>query len=221
MDYYNGESVVSQAGDCSVSLCLSDVSRETAYRIRHDAYHSVGALQDATPLLFSDKFDVGRPRIHLVRWHTMPVGSIRACVSRDTSDRRELTAWDAFSDEISTFCGQFPVVESNRFVISPKIDVPSAVLHALLFRMIAINAVIENAAFIITAVRESHVPFYERAMKLQSISSAKKYPGLSIDMVLMGGNFHAHKQAVESRMPQFFPSSEEIAEYADCLTKLQ
>ena len=129
------------------------------------------------------------------------MASLRVLVSPNGHHgRKELTAYSVFSDVIEQcFSTHQTIVESNRFVFDPDLNesISTGFAHQLLlFKGLCMISLLFNADANIGATRRHHIPFYKRVLLMPSLSDERQYPGLNVNMSLLGGSFKDNYQKV-------------------------
>lgn len=188
--------------------------RDQVYALRYRAYRRVEAIAENLDERFSDAYD-RKPNAmpYLLLAGDIPAGSIRACVYRPGEDFG-LPAFETYREEIASQIGlDKRIVESSRFVFADEAFDVTLDLQYHLYRMIAANALVHNADWVITAMRRRHVPIYRRLFGAQRLSEPKPYYGLRDEMVLCGGPFSSFADAC-NRDARFMIGRDEARAYA-------
>ena len=142
------------------------------------------------------------------------IGSIRACVYSPSLNFDFIPAFETYKEDIRQAIGLDKViVESNRFVISSE-KAESKNLFKIPFRFIVLNINKYDGDYIVTAVRERHVPLYRRFLTLEPISKPKRYPGLDVDMVLLAGDCKKGMRDLVQREEIYAIPQNEIESYS-------
>ena len=127
-----------------------------------------------------------------------PAAAIRACVLDPSKNVNDIPAMEIFAKEIKSFTKQNDVcVESNKFVIHPMYQAKTIRLKFKLFSFIYNLALEKKASFILSAVREEHIRFYQ-SMNFHPVSSAKKYPGLNFKTTLLVNNLNSSQETLNN-----------------------
>jgi len=189
---------------------------DQACRLRYLAYRSVDAIGPNKGECFKDAYDdLDCTTTYLALQNGKAVGSIRACVRTSEHAGSSTPAEFVYPDELLSKVGRTAtLVESNRFVMDPDFKGKALPIHVALFRAITANCIRYSARFIVTAVRENHVRFYQRMVQLSPMSAPKVYPPLNDRFVLLGGDFETYYDAFAKRTPEFRLSTAEVAELA-------
>lgn len=129
-----------------------------------------------------------------------PLGSTRTSV-RSAPRAWPVPAMDAFASEIERAVGpQATVVEASLTVVEPRTVDPSGALFRL-FKAQMLACALENADWLICAVRESRMGFFRRMFNMEILSGAETLPGLAFPRVLMGLRFREHAGLLFKRIP--------------------
>jgi hypothetical protein len=190
------------------------VLRDQIYALRYQAYRRVDAIAANPAERFSDAYD-HKPNAmpYLLLAGDRPVGSIRACVYRPGEDFG-LPSFETYPQEIASQIGlDKRIVESSRFVFADEAFDVTLDMQYHLYRMIAANALVHEADWVITAMRRRHVPIYRRLFGAQRLSDPKPYYGLRDEMVLCGGPFSSFADAC-NRDARFMIGLDEARAYA-------
>ena len=127
-----------------------------------------------------------------------PAAAIRACVLDPKQKDNAIPAMEIFSKEIESLTNENDVlVETNKFVIHSKYQAKTIRLKFKLFNFVYDLAIKKKVSFILSAVREEHVRFYQ-SMNFHPVSSAKKYPGLNFKTLLLVNNLHSSQETLNN-----------------------
>ncbi|MBL7810259.1 MAG: hypothetical protein JNN28_20725 [Saprospiraceae bacterium] len=197
-----------------LQVCQSTLDMQKVARLRYQCYRSVDAIGENEHQEFQDRYDAQtNTKSCMVYEDDQLVGSIRACVYAAELGHLNIPAFEVYKDDIQRVIGLDKViVESNRFVITQE-KADSKSLFKIPFRFIVLNINKFDADYVITAVREKHVPLYQRFLTMEPISQPKKYPGIDVDMVLMAGNCKKGMSALTAREPMYAIPSYEVESY--------
>ena len=173
----------------SLDPCETEMELSDAYKLRYVAYRNVNAIDENEDEVFKDKYDLfENSKICTIYEDGGLVASIRACVYSVEHNFMHLPAFEVYKEDIEKAIGLDKlIIESNRFVIDPK-KVDSKDLFKIPFRFIMLNALKFKADYVLSAVRAKHVPLYRRFLGMEPISTAKKYPGINVEMIMMAGH---------------------------------
>ena len=189
--------------------------REAVYRVRYIAYTHEGVELDGEGEAgsFSDRFDdEANCFSFLLTQNDRPIGSIRA--NHRLRPDQQVASSIAYQHDLAVALGNESFVESNRFVVHPDSDHRSKKPLLQLMRGVALHLKLTQARYVVTAVRESHVRFYERMLKMHPISGPRRYPGLSLDLVLLMGDMRRDSRRVFEELPELNPSECDVERYA-------
>ncbi len=203
-----------QINEFLLKPCETNEELSIAAQLRYQAYRNVEAIKENERAEFTDKYDAQpNTKTCLIYEDNKALASVRACVYSKVHNFMEIPSFEVYKDEIEKELGLDKViVESNRFVITPEM-VDSKSLFKIPFRFIILNLHKFKGDFIITAVREKHIPLYKRFLTMEPISGLKKYPGIDVDMVLMAGDCKKNLQAVIDKESFFSIPREEVDAY--------
>lgn len=172
-------------------LARSEQDLRDIYSLRYRAYRAIDAIASNDTGRFSDDFDRSdKSWCFGIRAGDRTIGSLRALSSN--CGGRDLAAYRAYPEAIEeSFLPTHRVVEANRFVMEPALEVPLGAMdrQLLLFRAFIVVALNCQADYYIGAARRNHVAFYRRVALMAPISEERQYPGLQAHMALLGGNF--------------------------------
>jgi N-acyl-L-homoserine lactone synthetase len=171
---------------------------DAIFALRYRAYRSIGAIDENPRRTFTDLFDNKLNSFSFgLEADGRVIGAIRIMVSE--CGGRDLTANLAFPDAIErSFDSTQRVIEANRFVVDPAFKSATADLEHqfVLFRALVIVALIVDADHYICAARKNHIPFYQRVVFMRPLADERQYPGLSVAMRLLGGDFRVNYHRV-------------------------
>ena len=167
-------------------------------KLRYIAYLDNNSIDKRSDQIFYDDFDLSSNCYsHIEYIDGTPAAAIRACVLDPKQKANAIPAMEIFSKEIEEVTGANDViVETNKFVIHPKFQRKGLRLKFGLFSFIFNMSIKAGARYIVSAVREEHVKFYEQ-MNFYLISEAKRYPGLYFDTVLLAGDVNTFSELSE------------------------
>lgn len=161
--------------------------RDAAFKLRYRAYRATDSIPENGSQRFRDPYDY-KPNAmtYLLMDGDEPIGAIRASVY--VPERGiGLPSFESYRDEIALRIGfDRRIVESSRFVTAETSFDVMLDTQFRLFRMIAANAVVHEADWVITAMRRKHVAIYRRLFGMQPLSDPKPYPGVRDLGVLCG-----------------------------------
>lgn len=195
---------------CETEKELSDV-----FKLRYVAYRNVDAIDDNENEKFKDKYDLlQNSKTCAIYEDGGLVASIRACVYSPEHNFMDIPAFEVYKEDIEREVGLDKlIIESNRFVIDPK-KADSKDLFKAPFSFIMLNALKFKADYILTAVRAKHAPLYKRILGMEPISTAKQYPGINVEMIMLAGNCSTWVPIIMERDETFRFTDEEIENYS-------
>lgn len=161
--------------------------RDAAFKLRYRAYRATDSIPENGSQRFRDPYDY-KPNAmtYLLMDGDEPIGAIRASVYIPERGIG-LPSFESYRDEIALRIGfDRRIVESSRFVTAETSFDVMLDTQFRLFRMIAANAVVHEADWVITAMRRKHVAIYRRLFGMQPLSDPKPYPGVRDLGVLCG-----------------------------------
>ncbi len=154
--------------------------------MRYNAYRERNFIEDCPSKQFMDEYDTMPNCTSYLTYHmSKPIGSIRSCVYNPNT-KIPIPAMDVFAKEIDSTIGYNDIfIESNKFVIEPRYQVKNSPrLLFNIFKNIVVSAQENNAKYLIAAVRERHIKFYNNLF-FGAVSETKPYPHLNFQTVLM------------------------------------
>ncbi len=174
--------------------------RDAAFKLRYRAYRATDSIPENGSQRFRDPYDY-KPNAmtyllmdgdepnamtYLLMDGDEPIGAIRASVYIPERGIG-LPSFESYRDEIALRIGfDRRIVEPSRFVTAETSFDVMLDTQFRLFRMIAANAVVHEADWVITAMRRKHVAIYRRLFGMQPLSDPKPYPGVRDLGVLCG-----------------------------------
>jgi len=173
-----------------------------ARSIRYDALRHRGEIDACDEGAYGDKHDAALNSVtFLLSRNAAPLGSTRSSVS-SANRRWLLPASEAFEHAIQSSIGlESTIVEASLMVVHPDsgLDPKGALFH--LFKAHMLHCAMENADWLIVAVRDSQIGFYRRMFNMEILSGAEKYPGVASARVLMGFEYRQQAPIVFKRIP--------------------
>ena len=172
----------------SAQLCCSPESKKIAQNLRYKAYLNAGLIEPNELELLKDAYDdQANTRIHLIWYENQAVATVRSCIWSAKYDWILTEGIQSFQKAIEQHIGlENNILESNRYAVSPEFSGRKSLrAQLLLFRIQDLNAQVEECQHIITLVREKHIPFYERMLGFEAISSPIHYEWAKSDVVCM------------------------------------
>ena len=178
---------------------------DAVYSLRYAAYRRCGAIAESVSNRFSDEFD-SEPSscIYAVFDGASVIGAVRT-LTKPAGSKGVLTAARVFARELETeLQWGSRVIEANRLVTAcDDGTAKGSYIIKLLLRATMMSAFINGVRHYVAAARAEHVPFYRSRLLMRPISPPARYPGLSVDMVLLAGDFAANYPVIASRHPIF------------------
>jgi N-acyl-L-homoserine lactone synthetase len=180
--------------------------RDEIYALRYRAYRDEGAIDHIPSERFADKYD---EQPNHVTWalseHERVVGSIRTTWFDPSEPQMRIPELDAYADDVSRFVPAGKrILSGNRFVTEPDRTGRNSLFAMLLLRHYMLVAH-QKADYALAAVRQNHLPFYRRLMRLDQISDGRTYPGLTSTMYLTACDFAANIDRVYAATPVLRP----------------
>lgn len=177
-------------GEYTARLALDTPTKQDAYRLRYDSYLASGFIQPNESRTFSDKFDtLDNATTIVVYAERQPIASVRACFLSQTSDITS-PAKETFPDELGAILRDsmpsrhaLEGVEITRLVRSPAAANNQGLVFVL-YRLAGHLALLNDFKFVLSCVRQNHVPFYKR-LRFTEASEPKAYPGLNCPMQML------------------------------------
>ena len=162
-------------------MALDARTRTDAFRLRHLCYASKGYIDVRDSGLFCDEYDTEAGNTTMVVYdREQPVGAVRVCTMTTPARpdmARDLPVAQVFPAE----CAQvllpgMHAVEINRLVTHPD----HAQNLGLVFVLMRLSGYIigkYNPDFVMSCVRDNHVPFYKR-LQFEQVAGPRLYTGL-------------------------------------------
>lgn len=173
----------------TVEICRDQTSLNTAFRLRYRAYLGVKAISENEEELLYDEYD-WHPNafIHLVWYQGKPVATVRSCIYAERYGWEATEGINYFPEDVTNKLGSHThCLESNRYAVDPDFQGRQSLFaQLLLFRAHALNAFSHGCTQIITAVRANHIPFYQRFLGMEQISTSERFiPWADAQVVLL------------------------------------
>ncbi len=186
--------------DLTACLALDRRTRAHAFSVRHDSYLAGGYIDARPDGQFADAHDdMPNSKTVVIYKKARPVASIRFCIL-DTDPNlqgwSDIPATRIFPDEvkklldnISTASGDgLPrsarAIEINRLVRHPDFK-DDRELVFVLFRFATYMVLHYDTDITLSCVRQNHMPFYRRIIKLQNVAGPRRYAGVKFETHLM------------------------------------
>jgi hypothetical protein len=186
--------------DLTACLALDRRTRAHAFSVRHDSYLSGGYIDARPDGQFSDAHDdMPNSKTVVVYKKARPVASIRFCIL-DTDPNAQ--GWDdipathIFPDEVKALLDNVPPVSRDGVARAPRaIEINRLVRHPdfkddrelvfVLFRFATYMVLHYDTDITLSCVRQNHMPFYRRIIKLQNVAGPRRYAGVKFETHLM------------------------------------
>jgi len=185
-----------------IKRVISADLRDQVYELRYRAYRSENAIPVSRSERFFDDYD-GQPNHVTFALMEGPrlVGSIRGTwFDPDRPDER-IPEMERYASSIQSITSEgSKILSGNRFVIDPHREKKSHLYAFLLIRQLMLLAH-RRADIGLAAARKNHLPFYKRVLKLNRVSEAMTYPGLTCEMYLTSCRFQENIESVYQRYP--------------------
>ena len=182
-------------------------------------YHALAARDDIEPndeAAFGDEHDGAfNAATMLLLRNGRPVASTRSSTS-SASRRWELPSADIFQEQIEASIGfDATIVEMSLTVVDPEcgIDPKAALFHLL--KAQTLRCALENADWLITAVRVPQIGFYRRMFNMEILSGEERWPGLAATRVLMGLDYREHAPLLFKRIPLVAVTAEDERDFLE------
>jgi hypothetical protein len=184
-------------------LIESDADREQIYRLRYNAYLHERAILPKADCRLTDRFDdMPNSWIFGVFLDGKLASSLRISVA--SPEHPETPAVDAFGDLLLPEIAQGKViVDPNRFVADPANKNRYPELPYLTVRLGYVACGYFNADIGTATVRSEHRAFYRRVFLQKSLCEPRPYPTLTKPLCLMAADYHAVRERIFQRYPQF------------------
>lgn len=197
-------------------LCCSPESRELAFQFRYQAYLAAQLIQPNAEEKLKDMYDEqDNSRTHLIWYEGTPVASVRSSIWSAKYNWVTTESIDEFYGDIAAHVGLgYNILESCRFSLAPHFKGRKSLeAQLLLFRIQDLSSQFDDCQHVITAVRDKHVPFYERMLGFEVISAPKKVDWIKGDIVVMTTSQEESRELVTQKgMPPC--TTEEVERYA-------
>jgi hypothetical protein len=188
-------------------VATSSSDREAAYRLRCEAYRTIGFLRSvAVDRLYDPVFDNDSNG-----WTTLTfvdgdlAGTVRVNVGFD--ERAVLPGLQAFADTLlPRLREQLVIVEFTRLAARLSLARIHPQLAYLIMRPAFMAAAHFDADFAVASPRAEHIPFYRRTFGAQMWCPPRDYPGLTARLACMAADYRAERSRIEQRFP-FYKST--------------
>ena len=196
------------------------VHRTDWQRVRHLRYEALarrGDIVQAEPHAWSDAHDGAlNAATFMLRVGDRLIGTTRS--SAASSRRRwPLPAYEVFGTQIDAAFGpEATLVEASLTLVDPDADDPKvALIH--LFRAHMLHCAVEDADWLIAAVRESQIGFFRRMFNMELASGPERCAGFATPRVLMALAYRDEARLLAKRLPVLASGAEEEREFVRLL----
>ncbi len=200
----------------TAQLCLDEESKTLAYRLRYESYIKVDGIEPNEEELMTDGYDLSpNARVHLIWYQGRPVASVRSTTWSAAYDWLAPESIQSFWNDVHRTIGLHQnIIESARYIVAPDIGRKHSMFAQLLmFRILDLCSQVDYCRYIITSVRERHVPFYKRMLGFEQISEPIRHKVVKANIVLLSTTQHKSRSIAERKgMPSCSP--EEVERYA-------
>jgi hypothetical protein len=174
-------------------------------RVRYEALASRGDVPRCEALAHPDVHDSALNAFtFLLREGDRVLGTTRSSAA---SPRRRwrLPAHDVFAPEIErAFGADAALVEASLTLVAPGCDDPKVALIHLVRAHMA-HCAMEDADWLVAAVREAQIGFFRRMFNMEIVSGPERCPGLATPRVLMALDYRAQARVLAKRLPSLAP----------------
>lgn len=206
----------------TAEICIEPESLNLAYHLRYQAYRQAEAISANAAETCTDPFDGQQnARTFLIWYQNKAVASVRSLTWSADYDWVPTPSINIFRLEVEQFLGlSSPILESNRYVTAPEFTGrKSLTAQMLLFRIQTLGALVDQCAYVITAVRPRHVKFYERFMNFYSISEPKEVEAVSFQIQLLATPIASKDKLSESSSLATYEEAD-LERYLNCMQLL-
>lgn len=206
----------------TAEICIEPESLQLAYHLRYQAYRHADAIPVNEQATCTDPFDDQRnARTFLIWYDDQAVASVRSLTWSASYDWAPTPSINFFKSEVDQYIGlSSPILESNRYVTAPDFTGRrSLTAQMLLFRIQTLGALVDQCAYVITAVRPRHVKFYERFMNFFSISDPLKVDEVSFEIQLLATPIASKDKLSQSSAIAAYEEAD-LERYQNCMQLL-
>jgi hypothetical protein len=185
------------------------ILRRAVSHLRYRCYLREKAIAPRPDQKLSDDFDQNHNTFTFaIVLDDELVGSIRLHVL--TAIHPESPTMQAFGEVLRPLVQNgHTLIDPTRFVVDQNAARRVPELAYLTLRLPVIAARHFSAQFILAAVREEHMPFYQRVLRCKKVADSREYLQLTKPLGLMMVSYPNEHEAVTRRYPFFAPSSGE------------
>lgn len=185
--------------------------RDQVYALRYRAYRREGALDTIASERFEDRYDA---QPNHVLWAVTDddrvVGSIRTTWYDPTQPQWRIPEMDGYAEDVMRHVPTGKrLFSGSRFVTEQEGSHLGTRLPLILLRCHVMTFDLYGCEWALAAVRQNHLPFYQRVLRLSRISEGRVYPGLKTTMLLTACNFRKNIDAVYRHTPELIPRARE------------
>jgi hypothetical protein len=181
-------------------VASNPTEREAAFRLRYNAYRSVGFLKPRTDNRLYDPLYDDDP----TAWISMSfvdgelAGTVRVNVGN--AENAVLPGLQVFSDILAPrLRARQTIVEFTRLAAKISLSNVHPELPYVIMRPGFMAAQHLEADFAVATPREEHIAFYKRAFGAAVWCAPRDYPGLTAKLACMGAEYSAVRPAIEAR----------------------
>lgn len=182
--------------------------------LRFAALAERGDLAPGVEGEFGDEYDSAlNTCVFVLSGNGQPIGSTRTCVS--SPERRwPVPAVDAYPAAVAALGSEATLVEASLTVIDPRTAMDGKAVQFHLFKAHMLQCALEEADWLLVAVRESQIGFHRRVFNMEILSGAEPYGGLASPRVLMGLDVRTHLALLYKRIPVIAVSADDERDFA-------
>ena len=183
------EQIIAEIDGYTIEVCTSKESKLIAYKLRYDAFiKSYPLLTNNEGLLYDELDESDNTWSFLVWYQGKPIATVRGSIWGFQYGWANTVVTKYFAKELNLNIGKQNILESSRYAVSPEFQGRKSLFAQMLcFHIHAINSAIHNCNYIITVVKQSHAPFYDRFLGLNVISNTPKYiEWFNVEGLLLG-----------------------------------
>ena len=207
-------SLASSVSTFSLGRVASGADWDAVLALRYRAFLQRGDIPESPAERFGDEHDLAlHATTFLLRRNGQAAATTRTMLSA-TNRRWPVPAAAVFQREIEKALGpDATFIEMGLTAVGPvpQDDPRTALFH--LFKAAVVHGLLENADWVITAVRENQIGFYGRMFNMQILSGPEQLAGLAMPRVLMGLDFRDQMRILEKRIPTLVVTPSELDEF--------
>ncbi len=170
--------------------------------LRFDALRARGEIAEGEDRGYGDRHDAAlNASTFLLTRNGRAVASTRSSVS-SAKRRWPLPSMEVFARQIEDGVGRdATLVEASLTVVDPASGADSKVALFHLFKAHMLHCAVENADWLVAAVRDSQMGFYRRMFNMEILTGAEVVPGLASPRVVMGLEYRGQAPLLFKRIP--------------------